>query len=59
MGRIIATAYVCGIPIEQIEEKALRLSNMRNLVKLLATMAVPGLFEPVVTGTSRLEIVVF
>lgn len=35
MGGIIAAAYACGIPIDQIEEKALQLSNMRNLIKLI------------------------
>src|SRR5512133_2481476 len=35
MGGVIAAAYACGIPVCEIEEKALQLSNMRELVKLL------------------------
>lgn len=35
MGGVIAAAYACGIPVCDIEEKALQLSSMRELVKLL------------------------
>ncbi len=35
MGGIIAAAYACNIPISVIEEKALRLSQMRELAKLI------------------------
>lgn len=35
MGGVIAAAYACGLPVEQMEEKALRLSNMRELIKLI------------------------
>ncbi len=35
MGGVVAAAYACGIPVCTIEEKALQLSNMRELVKLL------------------------
>ncbi len=35
MGGLVAAAYACGIPVREIEEKALQLSHMRELVKLL------------------------
>lgn len=35
MGGVIAAAYACDIPIKVIEEKALRLSQMRELAKLV------------------------
>ncbi len=35
MGGVIAAAYACGIPVCDIEEKALQLSHMHELVKLL------------------------
>jgi NTE family protein len=35
MGGVIAAAYACGIPIAEIEERALLLSNNRELVKFL------------------------
>ncbi len=35
MGGIIAAAFACNLPIEIIEEKALRLSQMRELIKLI------------------------
>lgn len=46
MGGVIAAAYACGIPLETIEQKALQLTHMRELVKLLG-VAYPrrGLLE--------------
>lgn len=35
MGGVIAAAFACGIPIEQIEEKVLLLSKTRELMKLV------------------------
>jgi NTE family protein len=35
MGGIIAAAYACGWPISAIEEKTLRLANMREMVRLI------------------------
>jgi len=35
MGGVIAAAYACGISVCEIEEKALQLSHMRELVKFL------------------------
>jgi len=35
MGGLIAAAFACGIPLETIEQKALQLSHMRELVKLV------------------------
>jgi len=35
MGGVIAAAYACGWPIHAIEEKTLRLANMRELLKLI------------------------
>lgn len=35
MGGVIAAAYACGIPIEQIEERALLLAKTRELMKLV------------------------
>ncbi len=35
MGGVIAAAYACGIPIQEIEQKALQLGNIRELVKLV------------------------
>jgi NTE family protein len=35
MGGVIAAAVACGIPIETIEQKALKLSQMREIVKLV------------------------
>lgn len=35
MGGVIAAAYACGLPLAEIEEKALYLSHLRNLIKLI------------------------
>jgi NTE family protein len=35
MGGVIAGAYACGWPIQAIEEKTLRLANIRELIKLI------------------------
>lgn len=35
MGGVIAAAFACGLPIQAIEDKALKLSQMRELVKLI------------------------
>ncbi len=35
MGGLIAAAYACGVPIDEIEEKALHLAQVRNLIKLI------------------------
>jgi NTE family protein len=35
MGGVIAAAFASGIPIEELEQKALKLSQMRELIKLI------------------------
>lgn len=35
MGGVVAAAYACGIPMGDIEDRALQLANMRELVRLL------------------------
>jgi len=46
MGGLIAAAYACGIPLPDIEEKAVQLSNPRHLIRLLdISTERRGLFE--------------
>jgi NTE family protein len=46
MGGLVAAAYACGIPLAEIEEKALQLSRMRELIRLLdISKERRGLFE--------------
>ena len=35
MGGVIAAAYACGTPVAEIEEKALQLTQMRELIKMV------------------------
>lgn len=35
MGGLIAAAFACGIPLSEIEQKALQLSSIRELIKLV------------------------
>lgn len=35
MGGVIAAAYACGIPLDVIEQKALQLSRIRELIKMV------------------------
>jgi len=39
MGGVIAAAYACGIPVSEIEAKALKLSHMKELMKLVEVAA--------------------
>ena len=39
MGGVIAAAYACGVPLPEIEARALQLANMRELMKLVEVSA--------------------